>query len=144
MGHSRRLLHFANPIEPFAREDATLMPQAMGLMRPGVQRTPRRIIIRVPRGPCVADPDASDRLRLRFFGAGGIEDRVIGLDRMTVVEGGRPGRPPAPAHDVLARTTGASIRLQLAATTFGNITGAVLEVLPGSARRIGPAWVLLW
>ena len=144
VGHSRRLLHFANPIEPFAREDATLMPQAMGLMRPGVQRTSHRIIIRVPRGPCVADPDASDRLRLRFFGAGGVEDRVIGLDRMTVVEGGRPGRPPAPAHDVLARTTGASIRLQLAATTFGNITGAVLEVLPGSARRIGPAWVLLW
>src|SRR5437867_1597584 len=64
------VLHFANPIEPFAREDATLMPQAMELMRPGVQRTSHRIIIRVPRGPCVADPDASDRLRLRFFGAG--------------------------------------------------------------------------
>jgi len=32
--------------------------------RPGVQRTSHRIIIRVPRGPCVADPDASDRLRL--------------------------------------------------------------------------------
>src|SRR5205823_14828915 len=46
----------------------------------------------------------------------------------------------APAHDVLARTTGASIRLQLAATTFGNIPGAVLEVrpeAPGASVRRG-------
>jgi len=144
VGHSGRLLHFAGPTEPFAREDPIRAPHAMGPTRPGLHRTDRAITIHVPRDACVTEPGVGDRLRLRFIGAAGVEERIVALAPVGEVKGGRPGRPLAPAADVAVRTTAASVRLQLAASSFGDVAGALLEVLPGSAARIGPAWVLVW
>ena len=144
IGHTRRLLRFARPMEPFAREDVIRAPAAMAPTRPGVHVTAGVVVIHVPRGPCVAHPEAGDRLRLRYFDAAGVEERVVSLGPTLLVRGGKPGGPLAPAGDLSVKLTPGSARLELVANTFGEVGGGVLELLPADDRRIGPAWVLAW
>lgn len=144
IGRGRRLLRFARPMEPFAREDVIRAPAAMTPMRPGLHATARAIVIHVPRAPCNAHPEAGDRLRLRFFDAAGLEERVVSLGPALLVRGGRPGGPLEPAGDVSVKLTAGSARLELVSNTFSEVGGGVLELLPADDTRIGPAWVLAW
>ena len=140
-----RLFHYAGRDEPFATGQVIRGPRSMSPTRPGLRRAGRRIVIRVPRGDCVIDAGREGRLRLRFIHVGRIEERLVQFPGgVPNVRGGPPGQSLAAERDVAVTTGTRSVRIVLALDAFRDIPGAVLEVLPLSPERVGPAWLLRW
>ena len=140
-----RLFRYAGREEPFSIGQVIHGPRSMSPTRPGLRRAGRRIAIRVPRGDCVIDAGLEGRLRLRFMRAGKVEERLVQLQGgVPSTRGGTPGQSLAGERDVRVATGMRSVRLVLALDAFRDIPGAVLEVLPPSPERVGPAWLLVW
>jgi len=140
-----RLLRYAARDEPFSTGQVIYGPRSMSPTRPGLRRTGRGIAIRVPRGDCVVDPGAEARLRLRFIRAGKIEERLVQFPGgVPNARGGTPGQSLAAERDVAVAAGTRSVRVVLTLDAFRDIPGAVLEVLPLSPERVGPAWLLVW
>jgi LmbE family N-acetylglucosaminyl deacetylase len=143
VGWRGKLLHYARAEETFALGNVISAHRSMGSMHPGVERTAAGIEVDMPRGECGADVGAGDRLRLRFVGARGIEERLLDLRSTPAVSGDVMGQMPAPASDVRYRTTQRAVRLLLSAD-LPERGGAVLELVRGSPERPAPAWLVLW
>jgi len=145
VGHSQRLFRYAARDEQFALGQVVRGPRPMSERHPGVHWTPGGIVIRVPRAACVIATARDERLRLRFFRAGNIEERVVRVDGSHVdVRGGAPGHALGAADDVAVTETAASVRLVLSAATFHDVSGVGLEVLPRERDAGSPAWLLFW
>ncbi len=140
-----RLFRYAGRDEPFATGQVIHGPRSMSPTFPGLRRTGQSIAIRVPRGECTVEPGRRDRLRLRFIRAGQIEERLIQFPGgVPNTRGGTLGQSLVTERDVTVTTGTRSVRLALALDAFRDIPGAVLEVLPQSPERVGPAWLLRW
>jgi LmbE family N-acetylglucosaminyl deacetylase len=140
-----RLFRYAGRDEPFATGQVIHASRSMSPMRPGLRQTERSIEVRVPRGDCVVEPGREGRLRLRFIRAGRIEERVVQFSgRVPSARGGTPGQTLVVESDITVTTGTHSVRLALALDAFRDVPGAVLEVLPQSPERVGPAWLLVW
>ena len=64
---------------------------------------------------------------------------------MPVVLGGQPGGALVATDDVRVVLAPRAVRLRLAAATFGEATGAVVDVVPERRGRVmPPAWLLRW
>lgn len=143
VGRGGRLMLFAGRNELFARGEVLHANRPMSAVRPGVHRAPGGVVIRVPRSPCALDLAAGDRLRLRFFRAGAIEERVVRLHTSPDVVGGPAGRSLRPMRDIEVDTHPSAVRLALSPALDG-VRGAVVEVVPGRRNRVGPAWLVVW
>jgi len=82
---------------------------------------------------------------LRFIRAGKIEERLVQFPGgVPNARGGTPGQSLAAERDVAVAAGTRSVRVVLTLDAFRDIPGAVLEVLPLSPERVGPAWLLVW
>lgn len=143
IGRSRRLFRYASRDEPFARGEVVRAPRATAPSHPGVHRTAHGVVARVPRGGCTVEPDAGDRIRLRFLREARVEERLVRPNGETP-QGGVLGAPFGPASDVRVVTHRGAIRLELGGA-LADARGAVVEILPGGGKRdYPPAWLLLW
>src|SRR5438093_832547 len=100
-----------------ATPDSIILPMPLDTHpdHAALNRWARGVTIRVPRGDCVVDAGAGDRLRMRFIRAASVEERLVRLEGGAVtVRGGMPGGPLAPASDVVISTSPRSVRLVLA------------------------------
>ena len=137
------LLRFAAANELFTGGVVVRADRVMSRARPGVHRTATGIAIDIPRAACAVDDGA--RLRLRFFRANQIEERLVAPAGMPAVLGGPPGGALVAADDVRVAIAPRAIRLRLGAAAFGETTGAVVDVVPGRPHdRTSPAWLLRW
>ena len=145
LGRGGRLLPFAAANEPFTRGVVVRAGRSMSRGRAGVRRAPAQIDIDVPRAACDLDAGAGARLRLRFFRAGRIEERLVAPGGEPAVLGGEPGEALAATDDVRVTIAPRAVRLRLAGPAFAAVTGAVVEVIPdGREHPIAPAWLLRW
>ena len=143
LGQGPDLLRFATANELLTSGVVVRANRAMAPARAGIHRTATRIAIDIPRAPCGLDAGA--RLRLRFFRANQIEERLVAPAGMPVVLGGQPGGALVATDDVRVVLAPRAVRLRLAAATFGEATGAVVDVVPERRGRvIPPAWLLRW
>ena len=144
LGRRGAILRFARPEEPFVRGQIIRADRPVGRTHPGVDRVPEGVVVRLLRTRCILGADREDRLRLRFFRAGSVEERVIELGSPPTAIGGPAGHPLQPAGDVRIAVTTRAVRLELGGD-LPELAGAVLEVLPGNRPgAVAPAWLLIW
>ena len=137
------LLRHARAIESFAGGLVVEPGRPAAAWRPGVRPGADRIAILVPRTPCLVDPAAGDRLRLRYFRDGVLDERLVTLAPAVDVRGGPPGGELVPARDVQVAVRRDTVHVVLDMASFRDVGGAVLEVVAGE-RREAPAWLLRW
>ncbi len=143
LGHGPDLLRFATANELLTSGVVVRANRAMAPARAGVHRTATRIAIDIPRTACGLDAGA--RLRLRFFRANQIEERLVAPAGVPAVLAGQPGGALVATDDVRVVLAPRAVRLRLAATTFGEATGAVVDIVPERRGRvIPPTWLLRW
>jgi len=143
LGQGPDLLRFATANELLTSGVVVRANRAMSRARAGVHRTATRIAIDIPRAPCGLDAGA--RLRLRFFRANQIEERLVAPAGVPAVLAGQPGGALVATDDVRVALAPRAVRLRLAAASFGEATGAVVDVVPERPGRvIPPAWLLRW
>ena len=137
------LLRYTTPTEAFATDLVVVADRAASPARPAVHRTVGGVAIIVPRDRCLVDVAGGDRLRLRYFRAGVVEERVVDVHGGTpIVRGGVMGDTLDPVHDVVATIRPHAVDLALDGASFEGIAGAVLEIVrpPGG----GAAWLVRW
>ncbi len=138
------LFRYATPTETFATDVTVTANRAASPWRPAVHRDAHGIAITMPRAPCLVDATAGDRLRLRYFRAGALEERVVGLVPEPVVSGGAPGGVLGAVADVRVAVRPAAVALRLDPGSFQDVGGAVLEVMAAPGRTRGASWLLHW